>query len=66
MPRPGRAPDRDWLHWAGQRLTGIGEVDAVTILPLVERVTSGPGLHGEPGLSYLITAGRRGCCSTPD
>jgi hypothetical protein len=57
MPRPGRAPDRDWLHWAGQRLTGIGEVDAVTILPLVERVTSDPGLHGEPGLSYLITAG---------
>lgn len=51
------AAERHWPHWAGQRLTGIGEVDAVTILPLVERVTSGPALHGEPGLSYLITAG---------
>jgi 7,8-dihydropterin-6-yl-methyl-4-(beta-D-ribofuranosyl)aminobenzene 5'-phosphate synthase len=49
--------ERHWLHWAGQRLTDIGEVDAVTVLPLVERVTTGPGLHGEPGLSYLITAG---------
>jgi 7,8-dihydropterin-6-yl-methyl-4-(beta-D-ribofuranosyl)aminobenzene 5'-phosphate synthase len=49
--------ERHWLHWADQRLTGIGEVDAVTVLPLVERVTGGPGLHGEPGLSYLITAG---------
>jgi 7,8-dihydropterin-6-yl-methyl-4-(beta-D-ribofuranosyl)aminobenzene 5'-phosphate synthase len=51
------AADRHLLPWADQRLTDIGEVDAVTILPLVERVTSGPRLEGEPGLSYLITAG---------
>jgi 7,8-dihydropterin-6-yl-methyl-4-(beta-D-ribofuranosyl)aminobenzene 5'-phosphate synthase len=49
--------ERSWLHWADQRLAGIGEVDSVTILPLVERVTGGPRLQGEPGLSYLITAG---------
>lgn len=46
-----------WLRWTGQRLADIGEVDAVTILPLVERETHGPGLLGEPGLSYLVTAG---------
>lgn len=48
---------RQWLRRAGQRLTDIGEVESVTILPLVERVTSGPGLEGEPGLSYLVAAG---------
>lgn len=48
---------RSWLHWADERLAGIGEVDSLSILPLVERVTSGPRLRGEPGLSYLITAG---------
>lgn len=49
--------ERRWVHWADHRLTGIGEVDSVTILPLVERVTGGPGLQGEPGVSYLISAG---------
>ena len=51
------AAERHWVRWAGDRLSDIGEVDAVTILPLVERLTAGPRLLGEPGLSYLVTAG---------
>ena len=38
------------------RLAGLGEVERLTILPLVERYTHGPGLRGEPGVSYLIRA----------
>ena len=49
--------ERQWLQWGGQRLGDIGEVDTVSILPLVERVTARPGLRGEPGVSYLVTAG---------
>ncbi len=49
--------ERHWRRWTEQRLGDIGEVDEVTILPLVERVTPDPGLLGEPGLSYLVTAG---------
>jgi 7,8-dihydropterin-6-yl-methyl-4-(beta-D-ribofuranosyl)aminobenzene 5'-phosphate synthase len=42
----------------GARLRGLGEVDEVTILPLVERLTpAGSGLRGEPGVSYLVRAG---------
>lgn len=39
------------------RLANLGEVDRLSILPLVERHVQGPGLHGEPGVSYLIRAG---------
>ena len=40
------------------RLSDLGEVDEVSILPLVERLTpDGSGLTGEPGVSYLIRAG---------
>jgi len=38
------------------RLADLGEVRRLSILPLVERHTRGPGLHGEPGVSYLIRA----------
>lgn len=38
------------------RLTNLGEVERVSILPVVERHTGGPGLRGEPGLSYLVKA----------
>jgi 7,8-dihydropterin-6-yl-methyl-4-(beta-D-ribofuranosyl)aminobenzene 5'-phosphate synthase len=51
--------ERQWLRWTEERLGDIGEVDAVTVLPLAERVTAGPRLRGEPGLSYLVTAGAR-------
>jgi 7,8-dihydropterin-6-yl-methyl-4-(beta-D-ribofuranosyl)aminobenzene 5'-phosphate synthase len=37
-----------------RRLGDLGEVDSVTILPVVERLTGGAGLRGEPGVSYLI------------
>jgi 7,8-dihydropterin-6-yl-methyl-4-(beta-D-ribofuranosyl)aminobenzene 5'-phosphate synthase len=46
------------------RLTQIGEVDEVSILPLVERLVPedlqhrGERLRGEPGVSYLIRAGK--------
>lgn len=38
------------------RLADLGEVERLSILPVVERHTDGPGLHGEPGVSYLIRA----------
>lgn len=51
----GRAQaERDWLVHTETRLSDLGEVDEVAILPLVERHTSRPGLHGEPGVSYLV------------
>jgi 7,8-dihydropterin-6-yl-methyl-4-(beta-D-ribofuranosyl)aminobenzene 5'-phosphate synthase len=40
------------------RLSDLGEVDEVSVLPLVERlIPEGSGLAGEPGVSYLIRAG---------
>ena len=39
-----------------RRLSDLGEVESVSILPVVERLTGGPGLRGEPGVSYLIRA----------
>jgi hypothetical protein len=41
-----------------QRLGDIGAVDALRVLPLVDRGVQRPGLRGEPGVSYLIRAGR--------
>ncbi len=38
------------------RLSSLGEVESLSILPVVERLTRGPGLHGEPGVSYLVRA----------
>jgi 7,8-dihydropterin-6-yl-methyl-4-(beta-D-ribofuranosyl)aminobenzene 5'-phosphate synthase len=50
--------DRDWPAQVGIRLGDLGEVDEVSILPLVERLTTdGNGLAGEPGVSYLVRAG---------
>lgn len=49
-----RLAERDWPAHVEQRLTDLGEVDEVTILPLVERHTAGTGLLGEPGVSYLL------------
>ncbi|MGZ4545984.1 MAG: MBL fold metallo-hydrolase [Blastococcus sp.] len=55
--RATAAADRSWAVQVDRRLAGIGEVDAVSILPLVERLTSGGAFQGEPGLSYLVRAG---------
>jgi 7,8-dihydropterin-6-yl-methyl-4-(beta-D-ribofuranosyl)aminobenzene 5'-phosphate synthase len=53
--------DRAWLSVVESRLGDIGEVDQVSVLPLVERLTpdNAPpgGLRGEPGVSYLVRAG---------
>ena len=50
--------DRSWPVQIEARLSDLGEVDEVSILPLVERlVPDGSGLTGEPGVSYLIRAG---------
>ena len=49
---------RSWPVQVEARLSDLGEVDEVSILPLVERLTpDGSGLTGEPGVSYLIRAG---------
>jgi 7,8-dihydropterin-6-yl-methyl-4-(beta-D-ribofuranosyl)aminobenzene 5'-phosphate synthase len=45
--------------WSGSQLTplkDVGSVKNLTILPLVDRKPSNPGLLGEPGVSYLIKA----------
>lgn len=50
--------DRCWLVRVEARLSNLGEVDEVSVLPLVERlIPEGAGLTGEPGVSYLIRAG---------
>jgi 7,8-dihydropterin-6-yl-methyl-4-(beta-D-ribofuranosyl)aminobenzene 5'-phosphate synthase len=55
--------ERSWRTEVAPRLTNIGEVDWVSILPLVERlVPEDPGrssarLGGEPGVAYLIRTG---------
>src|SRR4051794_4215876 len=51
------AVDRSWREAVAPRLHDIGEVDSVSVLPLVERHVLEPGLLGEPGVSYLIEAG---------
>jgi 7,8-dihydropterin-6-yl-methyl-4-(beta-D-ribofuranosyl)aminobenzene 5'-phosphate synthase len=51
-----RKADRQTVAELDTRLTNLGEVERLSILPLVERDTHGPGLHGEPGVSYLIRA----------
>jgi glyoxylase-like metal-dependent hydrolase (beta-lactamase superfamily II) len=49
---------RSWPVQVEARLSDLGEVDEVSVLPLVERlVPEGSGLAGEPGVSYLIRAG---------
>ncbi|MFB9362247.1 MBL fold metallo-hydrolase [Actinoplanes nipponensis] len=50
--------DRSWPVQVESRLRNLGEVDEVSILPVVERLTRDGGeLVGEPGLSYLVRAG---------
>ena len=51
-----RMADRQTVHELDIRLSDLGEVDRLSILPLVERHTADPVLYGEPGVSYLIKA----------
>ena len=59
--RATAAADRSWHTRVERALTGLGEVDEVSVLPLVERLTIGDPAHtrlrGEAGLSYLVRAG---------
>ena len=51
--------DRCWPVQIEAGLRDVGEVDELSVLPLVERLTrEGSGLAGEPGVSYLVRAGR--------
>lgn len=51
-----RRADRETTGELDTRLADLGEVERLTVLPLVERHTTGPGLRGEPGVSYLVRA----------
>jgi 7,8-dihydropterin-6-yl-methyl-4-(beta-D-ribofuranosyl)aminobenzene 5'-phosphate synthase len=51
-----RRIDRDWLADIGPKLESIGEVDELSIVPVVERLASGAELRGEPGVSYFVRA----------
>lgn len=49
--------ERSWLAQVEPRLSPIGEVDQLTIVPLVERLAPSSQLRREPGVSYLLQAG---------
>jgi 7,8-dihydropterin-6-yl-methyl-4-(beta-D-ribofuranosyl)aminobenzene 5'-phosphate synthase len=50
--------ERSWLAQAEPKLASIGEVDRLSILPLVERLVRSDELKGEAGVCYLVRAGR--------
>jgi 7,8-dihydropterin-6-yl-methyl-4-(beta-D-ribofuranosyl)aminobenzene 5'-phosphate synthase len=50
------AASRQEVAGLDRKLTDLGSVDSLTILPVVERLTRDQGLRGEPGVSYLIRA----------
>jgi 7,8-dihydropterin-6-yl-methyl-4-(beta-D-ribofuranosyl)aminobenzene 5'-phosphate synthase len=54
-----RRADRAWARQVEPRLSQLGEVDELIVLPVVERLTGDgqPALQGEPGVSYLLRAG---------
>jgi 7,8-dihydropterin-6-yl-methyl-4-(beta-D-ribofuranosyl)aminobenzene 5'-phosphate synthase len=49
-----RRVEASWLNRVDVRLAAIGEIEWVSILPLVERLSPDMSLRGEPGLSYLV------------
>lgn len=49
--------ERSWLTDIAPRLDSIGEVDQLSIVPVVERLASSVDLTGEAGVSYFIKAG---------
>jgi 7,8-dihydropterin-6-yl-methyl-4-(beta-D-ribofuranosyl)aminobenzene 5'-phosphate synthase len=51
-----RQEDRQTTADLESRLTNLGEVSRLSILPLVERHAAKETLRGEPGVSYLIRA----------
>jgi 7,8-dihydropterin-6-yl-methyl-4-(beta-D-ribofuranosyl)aminobenzene 5'-phosphate synthase len=55
--RHQRQIEQTSLTEVSTRLDSIGEVDQLSIVPLVERLAVEGGLRGEPGVSYLVRAG---------
>jgi 7,8-dihydropterin-6-yl-methyl-4-(beta-D-ribofuranosyl)aminobenzene 5'-phosphate synthase len=51
-----RREDRQTTAELDSRLTDLGEVDRLSVLPLVERHPASEALRGEAGVSYLIRA----------
>jgi 7,8-dihydropterin-6-yl-methyl-4-(beta-D-ribofuranosyl)aminobenzene 5'-phosphate synthase len=49
--------DRLWAQTIYPKLTDIGTVERLSLLPLVDGKTARENLSGEPGVSYLIRAG---------
>jgi 7,8-dihydropterin-6-yl-methyl-4-(beta-D-ribofuranosyl)aminobenzene 5'-phosphate synthase len=49
--------ERSWLAEVAPKLTSIGEVDQLSVMPLVERMVPSEHVLGEPGVSYLLRAG---------
>src|SRR5579859_249429 len=52
-----RRIERSWLAEVAAKLSSIGEVDRLSIIPLVERLVPAEQVRGEPGVSYLLRAG---------
>ena len=53
-----RRIERSWTTAVERKLDAIGEVDDLMVVPLVERLTPMQQLLGEPGVSYLLRAGK--------
>ncbi len=51
-----QAADRATVAELESRVSDLGAVERVSVLPLVEREVAGPGLLGETGVSYLVLA----------
>ena len=49
--------ERSWLAAVEPKLASIGEVDQLSVLPLVERLVASAQVRGEPGVSYRLRAG---------
>lgn len=50
--------EQSWLAQAEPKLTSIGEVDVLSLLPLVGRLVPSDHLRGEAGVCYLVCADR--------
>jgi 7,8-dihydropterin-6-yl-methyl-4-(beta-D-ribofuranosyl)aminobenzene 5'-phosphate synthase len=53
--RDRRRFQREFAEDMVSELTDLGTAKTLSVLPLVELYPAGPGLAGEPGVSYLVT-----------
>jgi 7,8-dihydropterin-6-yl-methyl-4-(beta-D-ribofuranosyl)aminobenzene 5'-phosphate synthase len=54
----GNRVEASWLAQTASKLRSVGEVAHLSVLPIVERLTSSHEHCGEPGVSYLLKADR--------